>query len=409
MCNGRRCATACGVVATHFQHMTTEPDGSDSRGIARRTRHIDRRSFIALTGSGVVGSMAGCAGLTDGDESDAGGAETDEDAPDFGGKELNVTLNVGAFAEVFKKNIIPTVEEKYNLNINFEAAVTTSQLTKIQANPENPPDVAMLDVIGVEKGHREGWLEPLDDHTDILTNYADIYDKFKHYDHTGVSWEVGEVFPVVNTDQRSVPTTWDEAMTGGDSMALVPFSWSAGPYLLLMASAIATGEDFGSDSLDVEAGFEYLENNLKPNVSTEYGGVASAKQQIASGNIDTIMPFWAYMVFDMHLNDSPVEGAWRCDPAGIPVAETLVVPKGSNNKEAAMYYVNEALSVEFQETMSAAMGAGVTNMNAEVSDVAKQYGVTTPDKFDQLTYPDFGYIWENRDEWSDRWNEIFSG
>lgn len=361
---------------------------------------------MALTGTGVVGSVAGCTGLSGDGSNDSSG--DDSDARDFGGQELNVTLNVGAFAEVFKKYLIPKVEEKYNLSISFESAVTTTQLTKIQANPDNPPDVAMIDLIGVEKAQREGWLTPISDYEDIVTNYGDIYDKFKHYDDTGVSWEIGEIFPVVNTDQRDVPSTWDDAMKGAGSSALVPFSWSAGPYLLLMASAVATGEDFGSNSLDVDAGFDYLEQHVQPTVSTTYGGVASAKQQIASGNLDTIMPFWAYMIFDMFLNDSPVQGAWRCDPAAIPVAETLVVPEGSSNKEAAMAYVNEALSVEFQEKMSAAMGAGVTNQNAEVADVAKQFGVTTPDQFDQLTYPDFQFIWENRSDWSDRWSEIFS-
>lgn len=387
--------------------MTPNPDRNDTSGIDRRTSHVDRRKFIALTGSGVVGSMAGCTGLTGGGGSNNTGND-DSNARDFGGAELNVTLNVGAFSEVFKKYLIPKVEEKHNLNISFESAVTTTQLTKIQANPDNPPDVAMIDLIGVEKAQRKGWLAKISDYEDIVTNYSDIYDKFKHYGDTGVSWEIGEIFPVVNTNQRSVPKTWDAAIKGANSAALVPFSWSAGPYLLLMASAIATGDDFGSNKLDVDAGFQYLEQNLKPNVSTTYGGVASAKQQIASGNLDTIMPFWAYMIFDMFLNDSPVKGAWRPEPAAIPVAETLVVPKGSDKKEAAMAYVNEALSVEFQEKMSAAMGAGVTNKNAQVADVAKQFGVTTPDKFDQLTYPDFQYIWENRSDWSNQWNKVFS-
>ena len=72
------------------------------------------------------------------------------------------------------------------------------------------------------------------------------------------------------------------------------------------------------------------------------------------------------------------------------------------------FWLTPGGGVEFQETMSAAMGAGVTNKNAEVADVAKQFGVTTPDKFDQLTYPDFGFIWENRSDWSDRWSQIFS-
>ena len=383
-------------------------------------RVIDRRRFIAGVGTGVAGGLAGCIGGGNGgstpteepaDDDDGSTPTATESGPDldFGGEELSVTLNVGAFAEVFKKYLIPRVEKKYNLNVNFEEAFTTQSLTKIQANPDNPPDVAMIDLIGVEKATRRQWLEPLSDHTDILTNYADIYDKFKHYDDHGVSWEMGEVFPVINTNAwGSVPTSWDEVMKNGKSVSLVPFSWSGGPYLLLMASAIATGEDFSSGDLDVSAGFDYLEEHVAPNVVSTYGGVASAKQQIASGNIDTINDFWAYMVFDMFLNQAPVQGVWRPDPAAIPVAETLVVPKGSSKKEAAMAYVNEALSVEFQQDASAAMGAGVTNKKATVADIAQEFGAPTADDFDKYTYPNFRYIWENREDWSERWAEIFT-
>lgn len=383
-----------------------------------RSFRIDRRKFLAGVGTGVVGSVAGCSesgtGGTD-TPADSGEGDDSTEAPpedtglDFGGEELNVTLNVGAFAEVFKKHLIPSVEEKYNLNINFEEAFTSQSLTKIQANPENPPDVAMIDAIGVEKASRKGWLEPIGDHTDIVSNYGDIPEKFKHYDGSGVSWEVGEVFPVINTNSwDSVPTSWDETMKNAESISLVPFSWSGGPYLLLMASAIATGEDFGSSDLDVDAGFDYLEEHVAPKVTTTYGGVASAKQQLAGGNVDTILDFWAYMVFDMFQNDTPVQGVWRPEPAAIPVAETVVVPNGTDKMDAAMAYVNEALSVDFQEKMSGEIGAGVTNKNAEVADIAKEFGAPTADDFDDYTFPDFKYIWENREAWSERWAEIFT-
>jgi len=372
-------------------------------------------------GTGIASGIAGCLG---GDGSDGGdGDDGDEPTPtpseamddsdgtdlDFGGEELNVTLNVGAFAEVFKKYLIPHVENKYNLSVNFEEAFTTQSLTKIQANPDNPPDVAMIDVIGVEKAARNGWLEPISDHTDIVTNYGDIPSKFKHYGDTGVSWEVGEVFPVINTDLwDSMPTSWDEVIRNAQSISLVPFSWSGGPYFLLMASAVATGEDFSSDALNVDAGFDYLEKHVAPKVKSTYGGVASAKQQVASGNVDTILDFWAYMVFDMFLNQSPVRGVWRPSPAAIPVAETVVVPKGTDKMDAAMAYANEALSVEFQEAASAAMGAGVTNQRATVADIAQQFGAPTADDFDKYTFPNFRYIWDNREQWGERWAEIFT-
>jgi putative spermidine/putrescine transport system substrate-binding protein len=65
--------------------------------------------------------------------------------------------------------------------------------------------------------------------------------------------------------------------------------------------------------------------------------------------------------------------------------------------------------VEFQEAMSAAMGAGVTNRKATVNEQARAFGAATPDTFDQLAFPDFQYIWENRSDWSQRWDEVFSG
>jgi len=389
---------------------------------SERSFRIDRRKFIAGVGTGVVGTVAGCTGGGGGDntsttstptKSNSGSGNTDTTTKssnkDFGGQELNVTLNVGAFGDVFKKYLIPQVEKKYNLKVNYESAFTSKSLTKIQANPNNPPDVAMIDAIGVEKASRKGWLEPISGYSDIVTNYGDIPKKFKHYGDTGVSWEVGEVFPVINTNSwDSPPNSWDAAIKNANSVSLVPFSWSGGPYLLLMASAIATGGDFGSSNLDVDAGFKYLEKNLKPKVNSTYGGVASAKQQLASGNVDTILDFWAYMVFDMFKNDAPVQGVWRPDPAAIPVAETLVVPKGGSKKEAAMAYVNEALSVEFQEKMSAEIGAGVTNENAKVADIAKKFGAPTAADFDQYTFPDFKFIWDNRDQWSERWAKIFT-
>jgi len=53
------------------------------------------------------------------------------------------------------------------------------------------------------------------------------------------------------------------------------------------------------------------------------------------------------------------------------------------------------------------MGCGVTNQNAAVDDTALEFGATTADEFDQLTFPDFQYIWENRDSWSERYNSLF--
>ena len=399
----------------------------------------NRRAFLKLGGASAIG-MAGLSGcLTGGGGSggassgDSGGGSDDSsggdsggdsssdsdsstessenggmDDLDFGGKEISVMLNVGSISTVHKQHLIPRVEEKYNLNINTETAVTTTQLTKLQANSENPPDVLIPDVIGIERASREDRLEPLTDHKDLVPQIDNIYDKFIHYDGRGASWEVGEVMPVINTDMwDSTPTTYEEVMTQSNATAAVPFSWSGGPYLLLMASAIATGNSFDS-KLDVEAGFQWLEENFKPNVQTTYQGVASAKQQLASQNVDALTVFWDYMVFDMFKNDQPIDPLFRLDPTGIAFAESVAVPNNSQNMDAARVYANECLSPWFQEKASEIMGSGVTNENASVNETALEFGATTSDEFDQLSFPDFEYIWSNRSDWSTRWNEIFS-
>lgn len=364
----------------------------------------DRRQFLKATGVAGLAGLAGCLGGGGGGNGGGNG-----DGKDFGGKEINVMLNVGAIDTVHKKHLIPKVEEKYNLKINTETAVTTQQLTKLQANPDNPPDVLIPDVIGIEKASRKGWLEPMNEHTDIVTNLEKINDKFVHYGSTGASWEVGEVAPVINTDLwDEEPESYDAVMKKSSATSLVPFSWSGGPYLLLMAAAVATGESFGSSDLDVDAGFQYLEENMKPNVKNTYQGVASAKQQLANGNVDTLNVFWDYMVFDMFKNDQPVEVLFRLEPAGIAFAESVAVPKNTDNMDAAMTYANECLSAEFQEQVSATMGSGVTHADAEVDETAKEFGAVTADQFDQLEFPDFQLIWNNRDSWSQRWDTVFS-
>ena len=378
----------------------------------------NRRKVLKIGGASALGltGLAGCLTGGGGDDEETTEADSDDEMTtaddgngdlDFGGASLEVMLNVGAIDTVHKEHLIPRVEEKYNLNINTTTAVTTTQLTEVQANPESPPDVLIPDVIGIERASREEWLEPLTDHTDLVPQVENIDDKFVHYDGTGASWEVGEVLPVINSELwDSTPTSHAEVMQNSGSTAVVPFSWSGGPYLLLMASAIATGNSYGS-RLDVDAGFQWLEENFASNVSSEYGGVASAKQQLASGNVDSLNLFWDYMVFDMFQDDQPINPLFRLDPAGIAFAESVCVTRNTSNMDASLVYANECLSPWFQEKASEVMGSGVTNQNAEVNEQALEFGATTADEFDQLAFPDFEYIWKNRGDWSERYNQLF--
>lgn len=385
------------------------------------SRSQRRRSFLKTGGATAVGitGLAGCitGGTDPSSETDNGGSggktnnagTAQSGNRDFGGKTIHVALNVGLLAEVHKKYLIPRVEKKYNLNINTTTGATTSQLTKLEANQDDPPDVLNLDVIGVHKAAKNDWLVQMDNYGDIVTNLPDIAEQFVHYGSRGVSWELGAFVPVINTEKWSgTPSTHAEVAKKSDSTALTPFSWSNGPNLLLMASAIATGEPF-SGKPDVEPGFQWLEKNLKPSVSHVIQGASSANQQLAGGNVDTVNLYTDFLVYNLFRSGAPVKPLFRLEPTTCAFAETVSVPKGSQDKEAALVYANEALSPWFQEKVSANMGAGVTNVKASLAKEAKKFGALGKDEFNQLEYPNFEYVWNNRSDWAKRWNQIFSG
>jgi spermidine/putrescine-binding protein len=388
---------------------------------------MNRRSLLAAVGTGAALGLAGCTGgggSNEGSGQNAAGSDgttvgttgSGGGAKDFGGQEITVMLNGGPIQEGFRKFVIPRVEEKYNLNINSKVGFTSTQVSQIQANPNNPPDVLNMDVIGVARAYRNGWLEPMTNYTDsVLTNWDQIYSKvrFDQYDNTGAAWMIGEVCPVVNTSTGtwdSPPSSWEAVFTDSEDVALTPFSWTNGVYTLLVASALETGngaEYFQSSDVDVDAGFKYLEENLAPKEPTVVTGGSQFRQQMASGQIDTINNYFTFGLTDVVLQNDPVQLARRPDPFGIPIAETLAVTKNSDNKEAAMAYVNEAFSKEMQEKLSQFMGSGVTTKNAELQQKAKDFGAPTPDTWDKLVWPDFEFIGQNRSDWSQRYAQLF--
>lgn len=387
---------------------------------------IGRRTFLTGVGASGAVALAGCIGGGGGGSDGSGGGGSDgagastgsASGKQFSGTELTVMLNGGPIQEGFRKFVIPKVEEKYGMTINSEVGFTSSQVSKIRSNPNNPPDAFNMDVIGIANAHANGWLEPMDKYADsAFTNWDRIYSKltFERYDFTGASWMIGEVCPVVNTgtgNWDSVPSSWDTVFKDGSEVAITPFSWTNGVYTLLVASALAEGKGadyFQSSDVNVDAGFQYLEENLQPKSPTVVTGGSQFRQMMGSGQIDTINNYFSFGLTDVVLNNEPVKLARRPDPFGIPIAETMAVSKESDNKEAAMAYVNEAFSKEMQEKLSDFMGSGVTTKNAELQQKAKDFGAPTPDTWDKLVWPDFGYIGENRSDWSQRYGQMFGG
>lgn len=371
----------------------------------------DRRTFLKATaGTASVIALAGCIG---GDDDDGNGngngtANGDDTDLDFGGETIDVRLNAGALAQHQRQNVIPLVEDKYNINVNEESSTTGQMIAEIASNPNNPPDVVDINVNGIFEAEREGWLASISEYTDIVENYDDVYDEVKHYDDHGVSWYLGEVSPVINEDQwDEIPGSWADVIDQSDRIALAPFSWTQG-LILLLASSIATGESFDSPNLDVDAGFDWMEEHIKPSHTHTIEGITQANQLITQNNADVLLPAWDIWVIDPFQRGEPIRPMRRPDPVGIAAHQGVAVLE-EGNVEPAMAYVNELLSVEAQEQHPEIVGTTPTNREAEIPQLLEDFGAPTIEdvRNDELMYPDFEFMWANQDEWSERWNQIF--
>jgi len=379
-------------------------------------RHVQsRRKYLKTTAAvGLFGTLAGCLGDDDGDSGDGdgdGGTDGGDDdgsnsEHDFGGAELEVMLNFAPLDEAHERFVIPEVEEKYNVSVVTDVGSTSEMLSRIRADPDNPPDVVLMDPIGLSGGSQEGILEPIQDHTDLVTNYSDVYDMFKHDE--GVSWIADEVMPAIHSQRwESTPESWEAVASEDHPLALLPFSWSAGPAMVALANTIATRDDFQTTDVDEDAAFGWLEDNVRPTFHTTYDGTAQAKQMLLSGEVDTILPTWNHLMYGLWQEDAPIQTINNPDPTGIAAGNGLAVPEGSENIEAAMLYVNEVLSVEAQEEMLPIIGAGTVNQNAEVPEEVLEFGVPTEEDFETLEFPKYEYLSEEWDGWTDRWETVF--
>lgn len=370
------------------------------------SRHslTNRRTFLTAAGASSVVALAGCLGNGD-DTDDANGDDSDFD---FSGETIDVRLNAGALAQHQRQNVIPRVEDKYGITVNEESSTTGQMITEIASNPNNPPDVVDINVNGIFEAQREDWLATIGDYTDIVQNYDDVYDEVKYYDDKGVSWYLGEVSPVINTDQwDATPTSWMEVIQESDRIALAPFAWTQG-LILLLASSIATDEPFNSPDLDVDAGFQWMEDNIKPSHTHTIQGITQANQLITQNDADVLLPAWDIWVIDPFQRGEPIWPMRRPDPVGIAAHQGVAVTS-EGNVEPAMAYVNELLSVEAQEQHPEIVGTTPTNREADIPQILEDFGAPTIEdvRQDNLRFPDFEFMWANQDDWSERWNQIF--
>jgi putative spermidine/putrescine transport system substrate-binding protein len=166
--------------------------------------------------------------------------------------------------------------------------------------------------------------------------------------------------------------------------------------LALLADGVAPKDLY---PLDLDRAFKKLDTIKKDIVW--WGGGAQSQQLLASGEA-SLGQFWNGRVYALQQDGAPVGVSWK---QNLVMADFLVIPKGSKNKDAAMKFLANASSAEGQAEFANKTAYAPVNVDS-VAKLDSKLAPNLPTAYaqDQVTL-DFAYWAKNGQAIAARWNE----
>jgi putative spermidine/putrescine transport system substrate-binding protein len=166
--------------------------------------------------------------------------------------------------------------------------------------------------------------------------------------------------------------------------------------IALLADGVAADKLY---PLDLDRAFKKLDTIKKDIVW--WGGGAQSQQLLASGEV-SMGQFWNGRIYALQQDGAPVSSSWK---QNLAMADFLVVPKGSKNKDAAMRFIANATSAKSQADFSNLTAyAPVNTDSVQRLDSTLAPNLSTAHIKDQITL-DFAYWAKNGPSIATRWNE----
>ncbi|WP_060510893.1 polyamine ABC transporter substrate-binding protein [Pseudomonas sp. NBRC 111124] len=166
--------------------------------------------------------------------------------------------------------------------------------------------------------------------------------------------------------------------------------------LALLADGVAPKDLY---PLDLDRAFKKLDTIKKDIVW--WGGGAQSQQLLASGEA-SLGQFWNGRVYALQQDGAPVGVSWK---QNLVMADFLVIPKGSKNKDAAMKFLANASSAEGQAEFANKTAYAPVNVDS-VAKLDSKLAPNLPTAYaqDQVSL-DFAYWAKNGQAIAARWNE----
>lgn len=315
-------------------------------------------------------------------------------------QDKTLTISVYAFAQDdFKQIVYDPFEKICGCKLVVETGNSVERLAKMEANKASPViDVAAVSMADALAAARAGLTDKID--TSKLANFNKLYDIAK--DPNGDGMSVGYTFYATSIAYRSDKMkieSWADLLKPEyvGHIAWPNITTNQGPTSLYML-----GQALGKDAPDLKAAIEAVGEN-KDEIVTFYVKSSQLVQLMGQEEI-WAAPIGRFSWAPFTKLGLPV--GWAVPKEGQTGGmNVLILPKGGNNPELALQFIDFWLSTEVQTKLAEKLVDSPANSEVTVADEIAgnlTYGAETAQSL-KLIPSDVAL--DRRDEWINTWNE----
>jgi len=264
----------------------------------------------------------------------------------------------GAYQEAQSKAILEPAAKNLGLTLKQDSSPKAYPIIKTQIQSGKVTwDVVDLPTGDCIRGEEEGLFEKLD--LALIPNAAQLPAELKDDYSVGyISYSTVLAYRTDAFKGKAAPQTWADfwdtkKFPGQRSLRNLPRPTLE---IALMADGVAPDKLY---PLDVERAFKKLEE-IKPHIATWWTSGGQSAQLISDGEVDMIQA-WNGRITAVQADGAPVAFDYG---NGVLETNSLCVLKGTPHKEAAMKFVNEAISAKLQAALPMIIDYGPLNPEA---------------------------------------------
>lgn len=307
----------------------------------------------------------------------------------------------GYNGDLLQANVIDPFQAMCDCEVVFETGNNADRLNKLIARDGDGIDVIYLTDSYSQIGIEAGVFQPVD--RALIPNVANLYEIAQapqgEYGPAYTIGRVGIVYDAATTEPiTSWGDLWREDLSGAVSLPGV--TTTAGPMVVMQAGAHAGADAFANP----DAAFGALAD-LAPNVVKNYNTGSEMVSLVSTGEARVAV---AQDFTLASLREAVPTMEWAALAEGdIATLNTVNIPRGAANPDLAHQFIDFILSTEVQQA-NAEQGVDAPVSTAVVLD-PEQAAIWTygPDAVAGLNRVDYTAMNAAKDDWIDRWAEVF--